>query len=556
MKKENKVPDPLTGSKELRRKAEKIVLEKTLLEYMDTISQAEVKEILHELRVHQIELEMQNEELRAAQEALEVSHARYMDLYDFAPVGYITLSPEGLILEANLAAATLWGESRRELINRHIEGFIFKEDQDIYYLHRKKLFESGDPQECELRMVNKEGLPFWVWCNAIAVMDGAVPSACRMVVKEINDRKSIEKELFFKESIINSSSCAIAACDLQGSMIYGNPFFQKLWGFHGPEEFLGKPFRQFWLLGDQDENIMNALQARETWTGELKAIRKDSTLFDVQVSAATVLDNKGNPIALTATTMDITEQKRVEFQLQQLKKVKSLGLMAGAIAHHFNNQLSVIMGNLELVLEDLPEDSKNCQNLLYAMIASHKAAAVSQQMLSYLGQTSSRHKPIDLSNACRPSLLLLQAAIPKGIILNVDFPDSGPVISSNVGQIQQIITHLVTNAWESIPGNQGTISLAIKTIADGDIPKTQRIPFDWQPQNISYACLEVCDTGCGIASKDMDNLFDPFYTTNFIGRGMGLPVIRGIVKSHGGCITVDSKPCCGSCFCIYLPIST
>jgi len=309
MKKENKVPDLLTDSQELRRKAEKIVREKIIPKNLETISWTEVKQLLHELRVYQIELEMQNEELRAAQDALDASNARYLDIYDFAPVGYITLSPEGLILEANLAAATLWGESRSELINQHIEGFIFKEDQDIYYLHRKKLFESGDPQECELRMVNKEGLSLWVSCNAIAVMDGAVPSACRMVVKEINDRKLIEKELFFKESIINSSSCAIAACDLQGSMIYGNPFFQKLWGFDGPEEFLGKPFRQFWLLGDQDENIMNVLKARETWTGELKGIRKDSTLFDVQVSAATVFDDKGNPVALTATTIDITEHK-------------------------------------------------------------------------------------------------------------------------------------------------------------------------------------------------------------------------------------------------------
>jgi len=556
MKKENKVPDLLTDSQALRRKAEKIVREKIFPKNIDTISWTEVKQLLHELRVHQIELEMQNEELRAAQEALDASHARYLDLYDFAPVGYITLNPEGLILGANLAAATFFGESRSELINRHIEEFIFKEDQDIYYLHWKKLFESGEPQECELRMVNKEGLSFWVWLNTIAVMDGAGPQAFRMVVKDISERKKIEKELFLKESIINSSSCAIAACDLQGRMTYGNPFFQKLWGFDGPEEFLGKPFKEFWLLGDQEENIINALQTRKPWMGELKGMRKDSTLFDIQVWAATVLDAKGNPIALTSTTMDISEQKRVEFQLQQLKKVESLGRMAGAIAHHFNNKLSVVMGNLELVLDDLPSESKNRKKLLHAMIASQKAAAVSRQMLSYLGQTSGSHGPIDLSNACRPSLLLLQAAIPKGMILKVDFPDSGPVIPSNAGQIQQVVTHLITNAWESISDNKGMIGLTIRTVAYGDIPTSRRIPFDWQPQNISYACLEVWDTGRGISDKDMEKLFDPFFTTNFTGRGMGLPVVMGIVKAHGGCITVDSEPGCGSCFRIYLPIST
>lgn len=366
-----------------------------------------------------------------------------------------------------------------------------------------------------------------------------------------------EKELIFKQNIIKSSSCAIAACDLKGNMTYGNPFFQKLWGFDNPEEYLGKPFRNFWLLGDQDEHIMGTLQSMGTWAGELKGIRKDGSLFDVQVSAATVFDDTGNPIALTSTSIDVTEHKTIQAQLQQIQKAESLSRMAGAIAHHFNNKLSVVIGNLELFLDDLPNDVKNREKLLKAMMAANKAAEVSRQMLTYIGQTSGgKHEIISLSEACCKILTLLRAATPKGMILNVDFPASGPVIRADEGQIQQILTHLITNALESISSNQGSIDLTIRTVAPGDIPSSRRIPFDWQPQPIPHACLEVSDTGCGITNMDIEKLFDPFFTTKFTGLGMGLSVVMGIVKAHGGCITVDSKLGCGSVFRIYLPIST
>jgi PAS domain S-box-containing protein len=176
----------------LRKQAEMLVQEKISLENTDNLSPAEVKQMLHELQVHQVELEMQNEELRRAQEALDVSLARYLDLYDFAPVGYITLSEQGLILEANLTVATLLGKPRSALIRQLISGFIFKEDQDIYYRHRKLLFESGNPQECELRMVNKDGAIFWVRLGAIVLPDSAGAPTCRIVVNDITEIKRAE----------------------------------------------------------------------------------------------------------------------------------------------------------------------------------------------------------------------------------------------------------------------------------------------------------------------------------------------------------------------------
>ncbi|MBU2631302.1 MAG: PAS domain S-box protein [Proteobacteria bacterium] len=196
----------------LRRQAEMLVLEKTPLENIDNISQKEVTQMLHELRVHQIELEMQNEELRLAQEALDASHARYLDLYDFAPTGYITLSEKGLILKTNLTAATLLGKARSELVNQPFSGSILKQDQEIYYLHRKLLFESSEPQRCELRMVKKDGATFWAQLDAIAVTDSAGAPTCRMVVSDITERKKAGELLLEKERLQGVLEMAGAIC--------------------------------------------------------------------------------------------------------------------------------------------------------------------------------------------------------------------------------------------------------------------------------------------------------------------------------------------------------
>jgi len=177
----------------------------------ETLSPEETKRLLHELRVHQIELEMQNEELRRAQLELECSQTRYFDLYDLAPVGYLTLSGEGVIRETNLAAATMLGVVRSVLTKQPVSRFIFKEDQDSYYLLRKKLIKSGEPQACDLRLEKSDGTAFWAHLSATAEQDsstssGQAPSTSseqvadgapvlRVVLSDITERKRAEEAL-------------------------------------------------------------------------------------------------------------------------------------------------------------------------------------------------------------------------------------------------------------------------------------------------------------------------------------------------------------------------
>jgi nitrogen-specific signal transduction histidine kinase/ActR/RegA family two-component response regulator len=251
------------------------------------------------------------------------------------------------------------------------------------------------------------------------------------------------------------------------------------------------------------------------------------------------------------------EKTQLEAQNQQLQKVESLGRMARAIAHHFNNHLQTIMGNLEMAMDDLPQSEHQIGILMNdAMQAARKAAVVSGQMLTYLGQTFGKFEPVDLSEACRKSLILLKAGAPKCMIFDADLPSCGPVIRANAGQIQQVLTNLITNAWEAARENRDTIVLTVKTVSLTDIPALKRFPINWQPKEIAYACIEVADQGQGIPDGDIEKLFDPFFTTNFTGRGLGLPVVLGIVSAHGGGITVESKPCQGSVFRVFLPVST
>jgi PAS domain S-box-containing protein len=163
----------------------------------EPLSLEESQRTIHELRVHQIELKMQNEELRRVQAELEAMRAHYFDLYDLAPVGYCILSLEGLILEANLTAVTLMGATRSTLIKQPITRFILEADQDLYYLHRKELLKSNAPQACELRMVHKDGTPFWVSLSATPPNAGGDPagvSASRLVLSDITARKRVELE--------------------------------------------------------------------------------------------------------------------------------------------------------------------------------------------------------------------------------------------------------------------------------------------------------------------------------------------------------------------------
>ncbi len=183
--------------KNLRLHAERIACENMdeSREDLEKMLPEEIGRILHELRVHQIELEMQNEELRQTQIELDAQRERYFDLYDLAPVGYCTLSEAGLILEANLTAAALLGVSRNNLVGRLMSKFVHKEDQNNYYLYRKKFFKSDEKFSFELRLLRENNPPFWAHLVTIAAKNSDNISVVRLVMSDITEKKLYENEL-------------------------------------------------------------------------------------------------------------------------------------------------------------------------------------------------------------------------------------------------------------------------------------------------------------------------------------------------------------------------
>jgi PAS domain S-box-containing protein len=326
------------------------------------------------------------------------------------------------------------------------------------------------------------------------------------------------------------------------------------------------------IIGKTNQDILPAEFAERVTADDRRVldseVSEEYAEYEEEVAGRTWLTRKfaipvtDNQPLLGGITFDITERKRAEeekakidAQNRQLQKAESLGRMAGAIAHRFNNQLTSVMGNLELAMIRLPMDAVPMRNLRRAMQSAHEAAEVSGLMLTYLGQTTGEHEPLDLAEACRRSLPMLRAALSKELVLESDLPSPGPIISANANQIQQILINLVTNACEACGNEGGAIRLAVKTVSQTDIPTANRFPIDWRPCGNTYACLEVADSGCGIAEGDIERLFDPFFSTKFTGRGLGLPVILGIIRASGGAVTVESKTGRGSSFRVFLPSS-
>jgi PAS domain S-box-containing protein len=199
-----KPPDHPEQTPGLRWRAEAMAERKPAPEELERLSERDLQATLHELRVHQIELEMQNEELLRVQEKLEEARARYYDLYDLAPVGYLILSPDGLILEANQAAVNQLGAARATLVKQPITRFILNLDQDVYYLYRKQLLQTGEPHGCDLRLLKPDGTMFWAHLAAGAGLSPDTP-VNRVVLVDITDRKRIEAALARSEAMLRAT---------------------------------------------------------------------------------------------------------------------------------------------------------------------------------------------------------------------------------------------------------------------------------------------------------------------------------------------------------------
>jgi signal transduction histidine kinase len=235
-------------------------------------------------------------------------------------------------------------------------------------------------------------------------------------------------------------------------------------------------------------------------------------------------------------------------------KAESLGRMAAAIAHHFNNQLQAVLMHLELAMDEVGDAARCSEDLRGAAAATRKATELSRLMRTYMGNDFAERRPVDLTEACTQGLSAVAARGEVGAQLRIDLASPAPIVSANPRQLEQVVSHLVTNGLEALGKGPRELHVSVGTVGAADIPIAGRFPVDFRPEVGTYACLEVADTGCGIPERDLERIFDPFFTTKFLGRGLGLAVVLGIVRSLQGAVAVGPRPGGGTSFRVFLPV--
>jgi len=336
------------GSRKLRAEAEKIARDEAprIPENLESLTPAAARKLLHELRIHQIELEAQNEELRRAQQRLEESRTQYFELYDLAPVGYFSVSEKGIILEANLTGASLLGVLQRELRTRPFSRFILKADRDIYYLHRKQLFEAQASQVYEIRMVRGDGSQFWARLETSLAQDSkSGKPVCLAVMSDITERKQAqealrESEEKFRASLENAPD-AIYMFDLEGNFLYGNRRCEEITGYRR-EELTGNNWLKLNILPrdmlDRAARLLQTnIQGNATGPDEFKLIGKDGRAVPVEINTS-LLPQGGQSIVMVFVR-DITGRKQMEEELQKM----------AAVVHHSGELVNLSMPDGQMV---------------------------------------------------------------------------------------------------------------------------------------------------------------------------------------------------------------
>ena len=500
--------------------------------------------------------------IEARTRGLRESEEKCRVLLDGSSDHIFSLTPEGHYTYLNRAFAKGVGKPVADIIGKSVWEVFPKEEADKRFAPVSQVFRTGEENVIETRGPQaRDDRYYLTTITPIKDPTGKVASAiCSS--KDITAHKRSEEALRLKNLVFEESIAANSIADLDGVITEANATFLRIWGYSSADEVVGEPIPHF--LNDPNEAaaILTALNGTGQWEGDFIGRRKDGSTFIAHSLATIVRDENGEKLGYQSAVMDITERKRaeaeterLEAQNRELQKSESLGRMAGAIAHHFNNQLHAVMMNLDLAMDELLRNSRPIEMLTDAMGAARKAAEISSQMLTYLGQTHSLRQPLDLSETFLQSLPMLRAGLPRDVVLMTDLSTPGPCISANANQMQQVLTNLVTNAWESHSGGCAAVRLSVRTVSAADIPAANRFPVGCHLRDSTYACLEVVDTGCGIEEKNIATLFDPFYSSKFTGRGLGLAVVLGIVRAHEGVITVESKPGRGSIFRIFLPVS-
>lgn len=477
----------------------------------------------------------------------------------------------GRILDANGSICRMLGYSREELLRMSIRDIDADESPKETAARIRKMIQTGGAQ-FQARHRRKDGAVIDVEVSVVCV--AALGQRFFAFVRDITERKQADEELRESEAryraVASSAKDAIVTGDATEYIVGWNPGARRMFGY-AESEAIGQPLTLLVpqrFLDRHPDGMKWAPTIGERHlagrTVELVGLRKDASEFPLELSLAEWETREGH--FFTAIIRDITERRRaeaaraeLESQLRESQKMEALGTLAGGVAHDFNNVLAVIMGNVELVCQDLGPAHASLGSLEEISKASRRAKNLVQQILAFSRRQVLERKVILLAPVIEESVHLLRATLPAGVSMSMECAADAPAVLADATQIQQVLLNLCSNAWQAMQGRErpGTIEIGLEAHdqAPGEArdARTTFVRGSLRPGR--YTCLSVRDNGSGMDPATVARIFEPFFTTKpvGVGTGLGLAVVHGILQEHEASVEVHSELGEGTTFRIYFP---
>ncbi len=390
--------------------------------------------------------------------------------------------------------------------------------------------------------------------EVLGILDAEIQKRMRIEAQlaEYQSKFRREKEKF--RTLSEMSPLGITLLRGDGRYKYINPKFKELFGYPIEDIPTGRQwFRKAFPDKRYRKEVIAAWRSdlEETAIGEFRP-----RTYKVRCHDGADKTIHSRPIRMAGGDIlvvfeDITERKQLEEHLQQAQKMEAIGTLAGGIAHDFNNILAAIMGYAELLAFEMPKDSPAWHNLQAMLKSSHRAKDLVGQILAFSRHNELSHMPVKVSTIAKEALKMLRASLPATIEIRPKFNHPDGIVQANPTQIHQVLMNLCTNAGHAMRETGGMLEVGLDRVrADHS---EELLHPDLKPG--TFLRIRVGDTGHGMNPDQLDRIFDPYYTTKDTGEGtgLGLAVVRGIIKAHNGVVTVQSKPNHGSRFDVFLP---
>jgi PAS domain S-box-containing protein len=512
--------------------------------------QADALRLLHELQMHQVELEMQNHELRRTQAALEESRDRYGALYDHAPVGYLTLDRQGKVLDANLTAGTLLRIERDRLRGAFLSSFMNEDDSRSFRLHRDAVFANGTKQGCDLWIRRADGSTFPARVDSIVAGDardaGGSPTCCRSVLLDVSDLRRAEDSAQLHEARFREIAERID--DLfyvrapGGPVSYASPAYERIWG-RPAAELAGKPTA--WLDTVHPEDRQRVAEAwRRVGDGvpvndAYRILCPDGSERWVHSRGFPIEGPDGDVVRAVGVVRDITGERKLEEDLRQSQKMEAVGTLASGVAHNLRNVLQAVLAFIRLAQQKGVGADRAHEALERAAATARRGADLTDQMMVFGRQQDRDVKPVQVDGVVRGAAALIKTLVGEQIALVVNTGAPSAVTMIDPLQLEQILLNLAANARDAMPAG-GTLTITTE---------------EARPASGPAVTLTVADTGSGIAPATVRRIFEPFFTTKEVGKGtgLGLATVFALTRQAGGSIDVASELGKGSTFRLSFP---